>query len=216
MLSSIFKFSMLAFAVSTYKSLPLAYYFRIYWCFGKNLIIAKYVKSLQYRPKSVFEISEFNTYNSPMECDFYLHKSNSCYFEELDIARSHLMTTIFQKFFHDYKTESGSYAFVPVGNIFGSFKREIKPFQKYSIKSRVLAWDNKWLFILSKFVIGKDKVASTMVTKYVLKDGRKTINPEQAIKFQGMWSEELELKNKENLKLCQWMVNTDQLDEFQL
>lgn len=209
------KLSLVALALSSYKSLPMAYFFRMSWVFGKNIFLAKYIPQLRYSAKSAFESKDYHSYNSIGECDMYFHKNNATYFEDLDVARADLMTTLFQKFFLEYKTESRDFPFVPVGNIFGSFKRDIKPFARYTIKTSVLAWDNKWLFVMSKFITGKDKVASTMVTKYVLKDGRKTIKPEVALKYQGLWSEEVERQNQENLKLCQWMVNTDQLDAYE-
>lgn len=211
------KYLLWAFALSTYKSLPFAYYVRIYWVFGSNLILAKYFPYWKFTAKDIFRVDRFQTYNSPLECDFYLHKNNACYFEELDIARSQLMTRNFQHFLHNYPTKSGGYVFVPVANIFGSFKKEIKPFARYHIDSRILAWDDKWIFILSKFVLnGSEAVASTCVTKYVLKDGRKTVQPIEAIKFQGLYNDDAAKQNEENLKLCSWLVNTDQLDSFEM
>lgn len=129
------------------------------------------------------------------------------------------MTSVLQKFFIEYPTENGKYPFIPVANVFCSFKREIKPFSKYSIHSNIFAWDNKWLFVLSKFIVkgkkGEDVVHSTAVTKYVLKDGKKTIPPVDALKFVGLWSEEFELQSAENLKLVQFFIDTNDLEVFE-
>lgn len=204
--------------LSTYKSLPMAYYVRIYWIFAKNLVLARSLPQLfpYGKVKYVFQVSEYKTYNSPFECDFYMHKSNSCYIQELDVARAELMTLVFQRFFVERPTESKTWVFVPVANVFCSFKKEIKPFQRYNIRSRVMAWDQKWIFILSQFVTGKDKVCASAVTKYVLKDGRKTVPPIDALKFSGLWSEEAQRKSDENLKLVDYFVNTDEIDGFEL
>lgn len=212
------KYLFYAYLASSYKSLPLAYYVRFYYIIVKNLILPKSLRQ-EHKIKSPFQIDSYKTYNSPFECDFYMHKSNSTYFEELDIVRTQLMTSIFQKFFIEFPTESKTWPFIPVANIFCNFKKEIKPFEKYRVDSRILAWDSKWLFIISKFVTekkGEDVICSTAITKYVLKDGRKTIKPEEALKFVGLWNEEFELKSQKNLKLVEYFIDTNDLDSFEL
>ena len=62
------------------------------------------------------------------------------------------------------------------------FKRELKPFEKYKISSRILAWDRKWLFVISKFVTAENKVNAIAITKYVFKVGRLTIAPEEYLR----------------------------------
>jgi len=39
-----------------------------------------------------------------------------------------------------------------LGSVHTSFLREIKPYERYSIRSRILGWDNKWILIHSVFV----------------------------------------------------------------
>lgn len=39
-----------------------------------------------------------------------------------------------------------------LGGTHCSFRREIKPFQAYEMWSRVLAWDQKWIYIVTHFV----------------------------------------------------------------
>jgi hypothetical protein len=39
-----------------------------------------------------------------------------------------------------------------LGGVSCTFRREIKPYEKYEIWSRVLCWDEKWLYIVSHFV----------------------------------------------------------------
>lgn len=92
-----------------------------------------------------------------------------------------------------------------------SFHREIKPYQRYEVRSRILAWDQKWIFVVSYFVkpgtvpsnvagkslleanlatvdadIKKENGAgagifATAVSRYVLKKGRVTVLPETLI-----------------------------------
>lgn len=95
------------------------------------------------------------------------------------------------------------------------FRKEIKPYQGYEVWTRVMAWDEKWLYLVSHFVergaggprtfvlqggdqsvaVGglgrkkdeggqtkkegnKKKVFASSVSRYVFKQGRKTVAPE--------------------------------------
>lgn len=110
-----------------------------------------------------------------------------------------------------------------LGGVSCTFKREIKPYQKYQIWSRVLAWDEKWVYIASYFVkngvvlptgytlqpsasfgkkgsmdgdeIGKAIFASA-ISKYVFKKGRKTIRPQEVFEKLNLFSTTLELNDK--------------------
>jgi hypothetical protein len=105
-----------------------------------------------------------------------------------------------------------------LGGINFSFRREIRPYRKYEIWTRVLTWDDKWLYLVSHFVkpgtkmperyedqpwrtlkrvpkktksqkegkedskqpSGVDVISglyATAVSKYVFKQGRRTITP---------------------------------------
>jgi hypothetical protein len=104
-----------------------------------------------------------------------------------------------------YTAQKKSGMFIPaLGGVTLSFKREIKPYKKYEIWTRVLSWDEKWIYMVSNFVEagkaqpsaftdqpwkgGSSKVPTqagrppivyaTAISKYVLKQGRRTISPE--------------------------------------
>lgn len=86
-----------------------------------------------------------------------------------------------------------------LGGVQCSFKREIKPYQGYEMWTRVLSWDEKWVYIVSHFVEkgrvtpreyllqgkkgdGKGKmeqkyVLASSIARYVFKSGRKTVPP---------------------------------------
>lgn len=89
------------------------------------------------------------------------------------------------------------------------FKREIKPYAKFEMWTRILCWDRKWFYLVTHLVkpgVGKptswtlqpwrkgkagiedfDKeklmgaVYATALAKYVIKRGRITVPPEQAL-----------------------------------
>lgn len=100
-----------------------------------------------------------------------MHKSNSTYFSDLDVSRSHLVTALLGKGFravaanartHLVHDREGRIVQGPVGiglgAVFCSFRREIAPYAGYEMWTRVLAWDRKWLYIVTHFVVaGKVK-----------------------------------------------------------
>ena len=57
------------------------------------------------------------------------------------------------------KVVKGSFG-IGLGAVFCSFRREIAPLQGYEMWSRILAWDRKWLYIITHFVV-KGKVKPT-------------------------------------------------------
>ena len=90
-----------------------------------------------------------------MDCDYNIHKSNSTYFGDLDIARSHLVAHICRRGMvqvrEELKADKGGFG-LGLGGVHCSFRREIKPFERFEIWTRVLAWDRKWLYIVSHLV----------------------------------------------------------------
>ncbi|OJJ02016.1 hypothetical protein ASPVEDRAFT_131453 [Aspergillus versicolor CBS 583.65] len=92
-----------------------------------------------------------------LECDYNLHKSNSTYFTDLDASRSHLLSTLcysgLRAVDHELIAEgkAGMLAAI-IGSVTTSFKREIPMFRQYEVWSRILTWDQKWLYIVTHFV----------------------------------------------------------------
>lgn len=137
------------------------------------------------------------------ETDYNLHKSNSTYFTDLDIARTALVSRIYspgvgivskqlnEEFKNGSKRDTGRSISIVLGSVFCSFKREIKPFELYEIQSNLIAWDQKWAYIISFFLRpasrkgGQKTLLATAVSKYVVKKGRLTIAPERLLHASG-------------------------------
>ncbi|VVT46383.1 uncharacterized protein SAPINGB_P001186 [Magnusiomyces paraingens] len=148
--------------------------------------------------RGLYYANEYWSRAVAMECDLNGHKSNSTYFTDLDLARSDLLLDIFRDSFLYYRARDGRYPYVPLGSVACIFKREIKPYQKYVVRSRVLGWDRKWMFVVSRFEFApsnnnknnnnnnkgqnneqRGKLAAVGLSKYVFKLGRKTLPPEE-------------------------------------
>ncbi|QLG70308.1 hypothetical protein HG535_0A02460 [Zygotorulaspora mrakii] len=203
---NVFKWLFYLYLFSSYKSLPGAYFIRFYWHIFPLIFIpwftgakdSKIIRKLANNKYGCFANTNTDTYASPFECDFYFHKNNSTYFEELDISRGELMGKIFQKLLLNSKR----WPYIPVANVFTNFLKEIKPFERYSVTSVILCWDQKWIYVMSRFTKHNGKVlCSLSLTKYVLKDGRKTISPSVALESCGLYNEEVAKIAEKNMKL---------------
>ncbi|KAK6525480.1 hypothetical protein TWF694_005614 [Orbilia ellipsospora] len=135
------------------------------------------------------------TSRSPLyECDFNYHKSNSTYFSDLDIARTHLVAHLIKKSLRLRRQRGDKPLYVALGGVMSLFRREIKPYEKYEVWSRVLGWDDKWFWVVSHFVSatgdpkhgGKRKIYASSLSKYVFKVERKTIPPIDVLEESGL------------------------------
>lgn len=234
MVHVIAKYIFVAFLVLCYKSLPFAYLLRFYYRIFVNLAIPRIRYDNNGKQNTfgitgkenkldLFEYTTLETYVSPMELDMNLHKSNSTYAIDLDIARTDVITKVFQKFWYKYyDNESnefkgkglGNMPYAPVGSIQIIFKKELKLFQSYNVKNRVFAWDGKWLFILSKFVLpNSDTLCAIALTRYVFKKNKRiTIKPEEIIKDCGLWNEEVVAANEKNYDMVKYMCETGDIE----
>ena len=90
------------------------------------------------------------------ETDYNLHKSNSTYFSDLDVGRLHLLACIMRTGLHKAYRRGGGAAggrlAVVLGGVTCGFRREIRPYVGYEVWTRVLAWDGKWLYLVSHVV----------------------------------------------------------------
>ncbi|KAF7324608.1 hypothetical protein MKEN_00502100 [Mycena kentingensis (nom. inval.)] len=92
------------------------------------------------------------------DSDFLLHMSNSSYAATLDRSRMHLALATFP-------TLLRAGGFAPLAAMHYSFIREIPMFARYEIRASVGAWDQKWLYVVFRFVLpasrtGKAKESS--------------------------------------------------------
>lgn len=47
---------------------------------------------------------------------------------------------------------------VPLGGVSCSFRRELRPYEKYDMWTRILSWDEKWVYLVTHFVKAGAKV----------------------------------------------------------
>ena len=147
-------------------------------------------------------------------------ESNSTYFSDLDITRSHLLCTLFSTGVEQARDKNrvgiiggGNSRFtIMLGAVSCSFRKEIKPYQKYEMWTRVLSWDRKWIFLVTHFVLKdavkprantlypgqkakkasrslerkEDAIFASALSKMVFKKGRLTIPPAIMLEASGL------------------------------
>jgi acyl-CoA thioesterase FadM len=210
---------LLGFAAANAKALPLVYTFRLlpsaYRLFAPRF--STRVNSVANRSPpphaappptaalpALFEHYVTTSRAIALDLDINVHKSNSTFFSDADIGRAALLTTLLGPAL----ARLGPANFILAG-VQCRFGREIKPYQAYAVSSRILAWDEKSLYLVTYFlrsgtnlpvdieVIGgpaallKDEklrrnVFATMITKYVFKAGRRSIPPGHVFQNAGL------------------------------
>lgn len=150
-----------------------------------------------------FESTVFSTHTNLFEMDYNVHKSNSTYLSDLDLSRTSIVARLILPGLQilgrelsasgNENRKTGRTAIV-LGAVYCDFQKEILPYTRYHVKSRLLAWDTKWFYIISHFIKGggskkganaKPVVLAIALSKYVGKKGRWTIPPEDILRVGG-------------------------------
>ncbi|KAF4124295.1 Thioesterase superfamily member 6 [Geosmithia morbida] len=160
---SVSRILLVLFAAFNWKNVPFAWTFRVFY----SIMYHFWVRRSPYLgPEALFKPFITTTHTPILEIDYNLHKSNSTYFTDLDVSRSHLVSYLFRpslaRLTHNAQSrlvldpKTGEPIKGPLGILLGavqcSFRREVAPYQPYELWSRVLSWDRKWLYIITHFV----------------------------------------------------------------
>ncbi|OBT72003.1 hypothetical protein VF21_08585 [Pseudogymnoascus sp. 05NY08] len=158
----------LAVVLANYKNFPFVWHIRVWHGILSHMVAAPFDAfttglSNPHHLPALFQPCITPAQSPASECDYNLHKSNSTYFSDLDVTRSHLVAALMHvaiRELHkkpsliigpDGKPAKGQWG-IMLGGVHCSFKREIKPYEKYEMWSRMLAWDRKWLYVVTHFV----------------------------------------------------------------
>ena len=130
----------------------------------------------------------------PQDIDLNVHMNNGCYFSAADLGRIDwwLRTGLWHKFMLR--------GWRPVaGNVTGRFRRSLQPLQRYELHTRMLGWNDKWLFAEHRFVARGEEYA-VVVVRYLITNPRgPRPTPAQVMEIAG-W-------DQASPTLPQWVVN---------
>ncbi|KAK5101112.1 hypothetical protein LTS08_004718 [Lithohypha guttulata] len=165
----------LLFCLLNVKNLPLVWELRLFYRAWRSWKSKREVARLLERASSsytaqnrapasshpIFLPLTISSITPMLEIDHNLHKSNSTYFSDLDESRTALMFSPAELEREGYK---GPFSVI-LGAVHTSFLKEIKPYETYQVRSRILGWDEKWILIGSVFVRPKNEKDRTRERK---------------------------------------------------
>ena len=108
------------------------------------------VKSLFGRRIGIFDESVVRFTVLPHDCDLNIHLNAGRFLSFMDVARMDLIgcTGLLRRLVRR--------GWRPImGGCVVRYRREIRPFERFTVRSRVLGWDEKWFYL--EHVVEKDK-----------------------------------------------------------
>lgn len=178
-------------ALANIKNLPFVWHFRVF----RAMLYHIYLQPTPMRPDWIFQPLIYTTRTPLAEIDYNLHKSNSTYFTDLDEARAALVGAIFRKGIKnprkppeteeekehfriqlgrpDLKDTPPGMLTIMLGGVTCNFRKEVNPYEKVEVWSRVLCWDKKWVYTVS-YIVKAGKVQPPSYSFQPEKRGRKS------------------------------------------
>ncbi|WP_282363052.1 thioesterase family protein [Pseudomonas sp. PS01297] len=123
------------------------------------------------RPVQALESTVIRMRVWPLDLDFNQHVTNGRYFTLADVGRM------------DFVLRTGAYrvaiktkSLPIVGDTWGKFRRELRLFEVFEIHTKMLGWDEKWIFMEHRF-ISKGKVIGVVVMRGLFRSAKGNISP---------------------------------------
>ncbi|KAF9064025.1 hypothetical protein BDP27DRAFT_1231108 [Rhodocollybia butyracea] len=113
---------------------------------GMEIRMEKWLTSITPVGAHPFELqTRYKTWVSLDESDFNMHMSNSSYPKVLDCARMKAAMELFPQFLRVGGV-------IPLAATHFHFVRELPVFAKYELRLNIGAWDEKWMYVVGRFV----------------------------------------------------------------
>ena len=100
----------------------------------------------------------------PSDIDIYMHMNNAKYLREFDLSRMNMMVSngcweVFQK--------NGAFILVNAGNI--RYRRPMKLFQRYTIETQLVGWDDSTLYAEQRMKTSDGFVTAILFSKHAIR-----------------------------------------------
>lgn len=117
----------------------------------------------------------------PTDLDVIGHVNNGKYFSMLDLARLDLMIrcNLWRKV-----RKQNWYPVVIAESM--RFKRSLTLLQRFSIRTQVIAWNDKDIYLLQDFIYQQEIVAQGLIKARFLKKGGGTVIPQEVLELQAV------------------------------
>lgn len=126
------------------------------------------------------EISRLPMWVRPWDCDANLHMNNGRFMTVMDLGRLHLMGRA--KVF-GLLLRRRWFPVVSAADI--RFMRPLRPFERYTLETEVLAWDDRWFYMEQRFITGRGIVAQGRIKGGFFHEGR-SVAPIELLRVAGI------------------------------
>lgn len=117
----------------------------------------------------------------PNDLDVNLHMNNGRYLTIMDLGRTDLIVRA--GFLRAMLRER----WMPVlGGATVRFRRPLAPFQRYVLRTRVLCWDDKWVYLEQRFETRGGQLACHAIVKGLFLAGRASVPPPEVLRVLGL------------------------------
>ena len=139
------------------------------------MFFSKFSKSLD-----IFEESTISFRVLPTDIDFLLHMNNGRYFSLMDLAR---INAVIRNNIYTVLRRHKIYAVAASEMI--RFKKSLNLFKRFHITTRLIAWDNKFFYVVHYFKRRDEIYALSLVKGCFVQEKKGVINPARVLEFAG-------------------------------
>ena len=152
--------------------------FRLFWLF----ITASKRKRI-----GLIDESELTLRVLPTDLDINLHLTNARYLSMMDLGRTELIiqTGVLKKVL-----AKRWLPVVAVANL--KFYKQINPFQRFKLITKIIGWDEKWIYIEQRFEVNEN-LAAVGVIKGLFRSKSGSVPTEEILRLTGYAGDDLEL-----------------------
>ena len=111
----------------------------------------------------------------PNDIDFNLHLNNSRFLSCMDYGRMHMIAAmgILDLLVRERWTPL-------VGSVFITYRRSLPLFARFTLTSRVLCWDERWVYMEQTF-LGQQGLVAVAWVKGLFRDGEVNLEPQSIV-----------------------------------
>lgn len=117
----------------------------------------------------------------PHDCDLNLHLNAGRFLSFMDIARVELlarMRVLRRVLERGWRPV--------VGGVTIRYRRSVEPFERFTVQSRVVGWDEKWFYIEHNLNRRDGSMAATAYARTLLRKKDGTVQPRELIEMMGL------------------------------
>lgn len=117
----------------------------------------------------------------PQDCDLNFHLNAGRFLSFMDIARIELLARM--RVFREVIRRGWRPV---VGGAVIRYRRSVEPFERFTVQSRTVGWDEKWFYVEHILNRADGSMAATAYTRVLLRRKGGTVPPRECIELMGL------------------------------